>query len=69
MQMKSSDGARHHAATATMREERWTDASLDAEKQRRRCLTIIDGLVSVTQQAWGVEPRSPVRGETTRIGG
>ena len=69
MQMTISDGARHHAATATMREGRWTDASSDADKQHRRCLTIIDGLVSVTQQAWGVEPRSPVRGETTRIGG
>jgi hypothetical protein len=69
MQMTIADGFEHGIAAVTMREDRWPDVSPDAEKQRRRSLTIIDGLVSVTQQAWGVRPRGQVRPATARIGG
>jgi hypothetical protein len=68
MQMTNSDGFEHDPAAVTTREDRWPHVSPDAEKQRRRSLMIIDGLVSVTQQAWGVRPRRQVR-PAAHIGG
>jgi hypothetical protein len=69
MQMTISAGFEHDTAAVIMREEQWPHVSADAEKQRRRSLRIIDGLVSVTQQAWGVQARGQPWRETAPIGG
>lgn len=69
MQTTIYEGFRHDAAAAVMRDEQWSDVSPDAEKQQLRRLTIIDGLVSVTQQAWGVQSSTRVRRDMPRLGG
>jgi hypothetical protein len=51
MQTISFDST-HESALRVMREEVEPNSNADAQKQHRRAVAIVDGLVSVAQQAW-----------------